>query len=958
MESIESLRAENNLLRKKVEYLNKIIAFKDATIEELRATQTQLNPSEELLKLHDVIEEKDDNKHDVTKMEDSYGIREVNDDEEKSPFLNENDVDDDLDEILDDQILFHQNRNSNDMDDYIEDLEDLEEPEIQFANVHTVKSFHNAMSNSDINNTSNPAGRLSISSTTSSHYSDPSLESPSPSPSGFNSITNSITPSIIQPSLLLLPHPNDTNDTLRESDFTGIEANPNNASHIDDINTTLSKDSSSADLHHSENELIFTPLPAEESLLTQTSTNLENHYKAHSPHQRSVTPSSMSSHSNLLTQETALNLRSKNVTPIRSQNQDQNQISSKALNHSHNTSMSSQISNGNGSQFLLNTLSHCVIRIESLIDPQTLSSPPDSSSSTSSSSTNMRRNNYKVSFLVYTDENPACLTPIYRVRKSYIELLIMDKSIRQLLPNLPNLPDFNQIASLNYKNWANSKKVIQNYINHLLSLLKNQKPLNQRNPIWLKFSDYFEFKMDLENLENPEYSVLNLQTKITYLFYIRKNFTMKTYDFVSLKFNNDSSDLIINFILSKSSEVLSKDEVNVSYKNQEIIIKKKKKFSSSKSWIFYAESDYDASELCSRLSAWIGFSTSEADEHDIPDISFEQSEQNDHLDTLSKTSLSDNTTQSSSINAPWKLFKKSAKITQQQLTKSPNLSINPTSPLRGHSNHSSSITSSPNDVLNFKAMPYESNQLQYDSKSSSSSSVLLKSPMKLSNEMFFKPIDDTPKYFKSSLQHSFDLCPKYKLYSHDVPSIVYQCITFLYEQSGEGFEGIFRLNGMMSEVNKIQEIFNENYDCELSKLSPKPDVHSIATLLKRYLRNLEDKLISNEVTVELCQIINKNTTNNNNNNVNNSTNGKAQMISLSSYGVNSFKDVFQSKIPELNKSVLFVLFKYLCDVIKMGKHNKMSVSAMSVLMGPNLSHTDGGGQICIVLLENFDEIFV
>ena len=148
---------------------------------------------------------------------------------------------------------------------------------------------------------------------------------------------------------------------------------------------------------------------------------------------------------------------------------------------------------------------------------------------------------------------------------------------------------------------------------------------------------------------------------------------------------------------------------------------------------------------------------------------------------------------------------------------------------------------------------------------------------------------------------------------------------------------------MMSEVNRIQEIFNEEHDCDLSKLTPNPDVHSIATLLKRYLRYLQDRLISDDITFELCSIINK-------------SENKGDDGSLSSDAIEQFKSVF-NRLPELNRNSLYALFRYLGDVLKMGKHNKMSVSAMSVLMGPNLTQKDGGGQICAVLLENFSTIF-
>ncbi|KAG0683268.1 hypothetical protein C6P42_001383 [Pichia californica] len=655
-------------------------------------------------------------------------------------------------------------------------------------------------------------------------------------------------------------------------------------------------------------------------------------------------------------------------------------------------------------KFLLNSLKQCVIRIESLIDPQGLAVPIETI--TNHVIAKSKRDNYKISFLVYIDEASNGLTPIYRVKRSYVELLIMDKTVRPLVPSLPKLPDFTHVASLNFKYLAHSKKTIQSYINKILSLLKAQNPLNQDNPIWKHFSNYFEFKMDPNNImdEDPEYSVLNLQEKISYLLYIRKNFTMKTYDFVRLQYSLESDGLIMNFTLSKSQEILPKDEINISFKGQEITIKKKKKFSANKSWSFFAESEYDAHDICSKVNKWINKGNSNHNNDDTQITITTNDDDNSKNSTFTKSNISlesesirssviSENALSPAINTPWKLFKKTTKqipTSPRLSTNNNNLSINdninssPSTPSKIGSSASSTPSSnhhfghsnnSFNDVLNFKAMPYESNKLTVDNTSNNNNSnninnMMLKSPMRHMNdnkptEILFQPIDDTPKYFKSTLKHSYELCSKYKLYGHYVPSIVYQCITFLYQQSGEGFEGIFRLNGMMSEVNRIQEIFNNQYDCELSKLTPVPDVHSIATLLKRYLRNLQDRLISNEIASDLCRIINSNENHikrvnsldeNKNNEIISLVISSNSMLSTQSS--QEFKQIFNNRIPQLNRSVLYALFMYLTDVLKMGKHNKMTVSAMSVLMGPNLTQSDGGGQICTVLLENFNQIFV
>jgi hypothetical protein len=1074
--SLANLQNENEMLKKKITYLQKIITLKDNTIDDLNAkllilTEKNNEKQQIIVTTNNNSNNNDDNlSHKKSDSLVSNSTSNSSNNKLKKtiweiPQRNSNRsvlrTPDDHKEQNEDEIKKSDNDN-NDNNDYNDDNDD---------NDNNNNKINNDIDNTDTKPTlKTHVPSFSVSSITSSHYSDADLLLKESSPKGrsFDNTNNDDTTDISnhqstleldlkQGNLTLGSSPRKLSPNRKSFTLTEITAKIDDINNMDKNNiddNKLQNSSDNDDFHFNSlatpDEPFYKKLNQQESLYSSNSSPIADYFhqkntinSVSNVNIRNYSGGSVAENINILNspsigsnsiQESMLSSPittefNRNVTnqkvllPSTSlQNNKKASISPSSQSVSlppsltpslppslpphppippqHPIQLNSNTINTHKSiesindseKFLLNSLNHSIIRIESLIDPLSLTTPIDTSNTSPMAKT--KRNNYKISFLVYTDENPSSLTPIYRVKKSYLELIIMDKSIRPLIPSLPLLPDFSHIACLNYKYWANSKKVIQNYINKLLSLLKNQNPLNQSSPIWKNFSNYFEFKMDESMSEDPEYSVLNLQNKITYLLYIRKNFTMKTYDFIKLNFSNDSNSLIMNFLLSKSQEILQRDDVNVVFKNQEIIIKKRKKFPTNKSWIFFAESDYDASELCTKLSNWIGTSISDIndDDQELFDDQFDEN------DGISKSS-SDHTTTSPALNAPWKIFKKSNKGPQQSqqqqfqqqysqqqsqsqlqsqqlsglsglppLLASPRQSVNttlnsfstPASPSKG----SVSSISNSNDIFSFKAMPYESNLLSVDNNfnSNSNPNLPLRSPIKSqhklihSNEVKFQPIDDTPKYFKSTLNYSFELCPTYKLYGVSVPSIVYQCITFLHHQSGEGFEGIFRLNGMMSEVNKIQEIFNEKYDCELSKLSPIPDVHSIATLLKRYLRNLKDRLISDEITNELSMIINKNGINKKIDDEFNQEKMNHISTLINYQGIQEFKNSFK-KIPQLNKNVLFALFKYLREVIKMGKHNKMTINAMSVLMGPNLSQTDGGGQICIVLLENFEQIF-
>lgn len=199
----------------------------------------------------------------------------------------------------------------------------------------------------------------------------------------------------------------------------------------------------------------------------------------------------------------------------------------------------------------------------------------------------------------------------------------------------------------------------------------------------------------------------------------------------------------------------------------------------------------------------------------------------------------------------------------------------------------------------------------------------------------FKQIDEGKKYFGLGLQESYDRCPKYAIGGRPVPSIVYRSIRYLDNQNAVFNEGIFRLNGMMSEVNKIQQVFNEEADCDLASLPSQPDVHSIATLLKRYLRTLQVTIIPEDEAKRLMTL---------------------SMSSRNKDPAPEFKQVLKS-LPKLNFDVLYVLFRYFREVLKFKELNKMSVGAISVLMAPNLTPFDGAKEICAEILINYSFYF-
>lgn len=564
-------------------------------------------------------------------------------------------------------------------------------------------------------------------------------------------------------------------------------------------------------------------------------------------------------------------------------------------------------------KFLINSLEHTVIKVETIVDPISINDP--------------KMEGYWLLFKVFSNENPQQLTPMYRIKRSYNDFLAMDKTMRPMMPFLQQPPQLSSMKRQNYRLWEQNKLIIDSYIAQALSYLKRGMP---NTDVALKsFTTYFEFNlpsMDDFNGDESDNSLnfLDLTNHWDYMLYVKQKFPNKTFDVIQLIFNNDNDILTIKSFTSKSEQII-RDDTIVSFKGQEIVLKKKKKFAANKVWILYAQSHQDGESIGARLQEWLKYGSTPGGMIDEEFDDFD-----DHIfDSNSQSSLTlpTQSTQSSVSNPPtssgtspalaWSLFGKRAS------------KVPPTSPKSSHSNTSPHKL---DNVLAFKSQPYEGTMT-----TSTSSITSMSSPnKKFGMTPTFEPIDNSPKYFGITLQGAFDLCPKYQLGEHNVPSVIFRCLNYLHNNSAEGFEGIFRLNGMMSEVNAIEREFNANHDCALEEMTPKPDVYSVATLMKRYLRKVDGGIIIDDIAEEIYHIV-KNDEN------------------LSVADLSKIHGLV-NELPVMNKDVLFVVFKYLMDVLKQGAHNKMGINAMSVLIGPNITESRGM-PIAVVLMKNFNQIF-
>ncbi|GJN91954.1 hypothetical protein Rhopal_004982-T1 [Rhodotorula paludigena] len=89
----------------------------------------------------------------------------------------------------------------------------------------------------------------------------------------------------------------------------------------------------------------------------------------------------------------------------------------------------------------------------------------------------------------------------------------------------------------------------------------------------------------------------------------------------------------------------------------------------------------------------------------------------------------------------------------------------------------------------------------------------------------------------------------------ELPAIVYRCVEYLEAKNAEHEEGIFRLSGSANVIRMLKDRFNADGDVNLLQSAEYYDPHAIAGLLKQYLRELPDHLLTRELHNEFLRVI-------------------------------------------------------------------------------------------------------
>ncbi|KAL9080736.1 MAG: hypothetical protein Q9159_007529 [Coniocarpon cinnabarinum] len=147
-----------------------------------------------------------------------------------------------------------------------------------------------------------------------------------------------------------------------------------------------------------------------------------------------------------------------------------------------------------------------------------------------------------------------------------------------------------------------------------------------------------------------------------------------------------------------------------------------------------------------------------------------------------------------------------------------------------------------------------------------------------------------------------------------IPSPVYRCIEYLEAHEAANEEGIFRLSGSNTVIRNLRDKFDQERDVVLTE-GPYVDVHAVASLLKLYLRELPDTILTRERLVDFQKVL--------------EVEDKHRRLAAINLLIH--------QLPEANREVLVALSRYLIKVVNNSEQNRMTLKNVGIVFAPTLN---------------------
>eukprot|EP00842_Homolaphlyctis_polyrhiza_P005057 jgi/Hompol1/5552/HPOL_004572-RA len=150
---------------------------------------------------------------------------------------------------------------------------------------------------------------------------------------------------------------------------------------------------------------------------------------------------------------------------------------------------------------------------------------------------------------------------------------------------------------------------------------------------------------------------------------------------------------------------------------------------------------------------------------------------------------------------------------------------------------------------------------------------------------------------------------------YELPAIVFRCIEYLDARNAYEEEGLYRLSGSTSVIQNLKKRFDTEGDvCLAEEIDAYPDVHAICGLMKMFLRELADPILTKDLRPAFFHIVDF---------VDRSERimELARLISI---------------LPLANYTLLRAIVGHLIRVVHRCEVNKMSVKNISIVFSPTL----------------------
>ncbi|XP_077133185.1 protein FAM13A isoform X2 [Ranitomeya variabilis] len=180
------------------------------------------------------------------------------------------------------------------------------------------------------------------------------------------------------------------------------------------------------------------------------------------------------------------------------------------------------------------------------------------------------------------------------------------------------------------------------------------------------------------------------------------------------------------------------------------------------------------------------------------------------------------------------------------------------------------------------------------------------------------------------------------LVMNGVPAVVWSIVEYL-RSEGMTQEGLFRINGNVKVVEQLRVKYENG---EQVTLPEDGDVHSAASLLKLFLREMPDGVISTAMLPRFIQIY--------------------QESGSDAHRENGLKELIK-ELPDTHYTLLKYLCHFLTQLVQHRTENKMNVYNLAMVFGPNCFHVSPGfegmkqqeicNKIVAKLLEDYPKFF-